>query len=585
SSSTEEQAGHPIDHLIATAQKRFDAILKNQATSLHDAASQYRAKRHRHPPPGFAEWYDFAAEKGAVVVEDFFDQIYADLGPFWGLDPRVLRQDVGAYSTKISIRNGVVAAKTRSAHPRLDVWTQMLQTLARKVKLPDVDIPVSYEDEPRIIAAWDTVDTALTFARPMLSSADRVVQEFSGLADVDENNATFAFDPEWLGARLRHPASALGPRPMWSLVKPGCAPGSPAEKSGVYSDILHKEGHTSEQHLAAALLPVEMPDNTSHGYAKNWTLATGACQFPNLQGLHGAFVAPESMSVSQKLFPLFGAAKMSMSNDILIPSAEDWNTSSSNDADPTLWSDRANRLVFRASAPASIRWRHSHLYRFASMLNASHVEIAEANLHAGNESSVGVGYARNFRLLPVNEYHLQTQTGGRLAEWVNGWAAGRLSDIECAEVEGCRELGKYFTVTDSSSPDPSPDSVRYKYTASLDARRSTFLEHLQSGTVTLKASVYLNWYDGRLVPWVHFVPLDNTFVDLYGVMEYFLGSAANYAHDAQAEKIAQAGHDWAAKALRKDDMLVYVYRLLLEYARVVDDKRERLGWVQDLLED
>ena len=52
------------------------------------------------------------------------------------------------------------------------------------------------------------------------------------------------------------------------------------------------------------------------------------------------------------------------------------------------------------------------------MMNATHVEIAEASIHTGNESTVGVGYAKNFRLLPANEYHLKTQTGGRLAEWV-----------------------------------------------------------------------------------------------------------------------------------------------------------------------
>jgi hypothetical protein len=34
--------------------------------------------------------------------------------------------------------------------------------------------------------------------------------------------------------------------------------------------------------------------------------------------------------------------------------------------------------------------------------------------------------------------------------------------------------------------------------------------------------------------------------------------------------------------LRREDMLIYMYRLLLEYARLMDDKRDRLGWVEDL---
>ncbi len=34
--------------------------------------------------------------------------------------------------------------------------------------------------------------------------------------------------------------------------------------------------------------------------------------------------------------------------------------------------------------------------------------------------------------------------------------------------------------------------------------------------------------------------------------------------------------------LRKDDMQIYVLRLLLEYARVSDERREQMGWVADL---
>ena len=45
------------------------------------------------------------------------------------------------------------------------------------------------------------------------------------------------------------------------------------------------------------------------------------------------------------------------------------------------------------------------------------------------------------------------------------------------------------------------------------------------------------------------------------------------------QKIALGGKEWAEKVLRREDMQVYVYRLLLEYARLCDDNRERLGWM------
>jgi len=76
---------------------------------------------------------------------------------------------------------------------------------------------------------------------------------------------------------------------------------------------------------------------------------------------------------------------------------------------------------------------------------------------------------------------------------------------------------------------------------------------------------------------VHFVPFDNTFVDIYGIMSYFLGG-----RDLAARRIAEEGKLWAESVLRREDMLLYVWRLLLEFARICDDNRDRLGYVGDL---
>ena len=46
--------------------------------------------------------------------------------------------------------------------------------------------------------------------------------------------------------------------------------------------------------------------------------------------------------------------------------------------------------------------------------------------------------------------------------------------------------------------------------------------------------------------------------------------------------MADAGKEWAEQVLRREDMQIYVMRLLLEYARVCDEKRERLGFIDDL---
>lgn len=88
-----------------------------------------------------------------------------------------------------------------------------------------------------------------------------------------------------------------------------------------------------------------------------------------------------------------------------------------------------------------------------------------------------------------------------------------------------------------------------------------------------------------MVAWKHFVPLDNRFLDLYGIMEFFLGYGGGKGRDGMARRIAKEGQEWAGRVLRKEDMRIYTYRLLLEYARVMDVERERLGFVDDIVDD
>lgn len=43
--------------------------------------------------------------------------------------------------------------------------------------------------------------------------------------------------------------------------------------------------------------------------------------------------------------------------------------------------------------------------------------------------------------------------------------------------------------------------------------------------------------------------------------------------------IAEAGREWAGKVLRKVDMEIYMFRLLLEWGRLTDDRRDEIGFV------
>lgn len=49
---------HPIDDLVASANAEWSALLKKETKTAKAAAKEYRRRRGRHPPPGFAEWFN-----------------------------------------------------------------------------------------------------------------------------------------------------------------------------------------------------------------------------------------------------------------------------------------------------------------------------------------------------------------------------------------------------------------------------------------------------------------------------------------------------------------------------------------------
>lgn len=59
------------------------------------------------------------------------------------------------------------------------------------------------------------------------------------------------------------------------------------------------------------------------------------------------------------------------------------------------------------------------------------------------------------------------------------------------------------------------------------------------------------------------------------------GAVLRPGHDDVAKRIGMQGSEWTRTVLRTDDMLAYVYRLILELARLSDDEREGMGYAED----
>ena len=131
------------------------------------------------------------------------------------------------------------------------------------------------------------------------------------------------------------------------------------------------------------------------------------------------------------------------------------------------------------------------------------------------------------------------------------------------------------------------DHWKYKFLFDLDGAgfSGRFLPFLESRSLVFRAAGFRQWFDERLIAWRHFVPVDGRLHGVWHLIAYFVGTDKGVTgkngngHDCEGEKIAEEGREWALRVLRKEDMEVYMFRLLLEWGRIVDNRREELGFI------
>lgn len=543
---------HPINTLIKRANKEYDQLLAKQTHDVGAGAHAYEQRRGRRPPPGYDAWYHFAQQNNALMIEDFFDRIYDDLNPFWAIPALQIRQQANAFPHRVSVRDRNTTQSSDEIRPWMNLWEDLVGTIAEY--LPDMDIAINVMDESRIIVPWETINEYMDIEKRerRIVPANEVISEYSSTVP-KEGEEVPPFDPEFHSGAY------------WDLAVIACDPESPARK-----DFTPEADYTKSPPL-----PNTYPEHSYQGYVSNWTLTKSPCDNPTLQGLHGTFVEPISTSNSKKLFPLFGGSKLPMNNEILLPPAMYWTTDpfySGGQDHGGSWDQKENKIIWRGAASGGRNkeenWTRFQRHRFVAMMNATSVELAETSSDRD----------LNFEIPQAGLYNL---TAPSLGKWVGEIADASFVHLLCfpdPDPPFCRYTDPWYSVAHAM---PMKEQYSHKYLPDIDGNSFSgrYRGFLDSTSMPIKATIYDEWHDSRLVPWIHFVPMDNTFIDIYGIMEYFIGQGRREGHDDVAKAIALGGKAWGEKVLRREDMQVYVFRLLLEYARLCDDNRDRLGWV------
>jgi len=140
---------------------------------------------------------------------------------------------------------------------------------------------------------------------------------------------------------------------------------------------------------------------------------------------------------------------------------------------------------------------------------------------------------------------------------------------------------------------PLGDHWRYRYLVDVDGMgySGRFFAFLASDSVPVKATVYSEYFSDWLQPWLHYIPLSQSYQELYNIYSFFSGATPSMMKAINAtsspiqksedgerrlRRIARAGKQWKKTIGRPVDMEAYVYRLALEWARLWSDDRESL---------
>ncbi|KAJ5447621.1 hypothetical protein N7445_002442 [Penicillium cf. griseofulvum] len=561
---------HPIEFLINDGKIQHDNYLAQASKSrtLGGAVTEYRRRYNQHPPPGFDEWYRYATSRSSAIIDDF-DQIYHNLLPFRALAPEHIRAMTHELATNpfndlggIRIRNGT--AMVQEGVKPTHAWmvkgaVDMMDNFAKY--LPDMDLVFNLNDEPRVAVPWEKISmlNRQTEMQAMIPE-QRMVQTWSSnreegwapIEPADQTNITVFTDGAWRGVF----------DPYVSAV---CPPSSKARSQRIWN----------RRHIClSCVAPHSMGQ-----FPLNFNIASEICHQPDLAFLHGLLISPASFKVSQELIPVFSQSALTGFNDILFPSP--WNYIDKVKYQPTHehpdpeYSKKENSLYWLGSTSEGVsrfgEWKGMPRQRFAHLINNN----------TNNQVSI---------LLPTDltekSFHYETMDGSAPTSDLHLQTSVHLVDpiVRCEDcAEQAAEMG-----TAGWADFQAHWSHRFLFDLDGAGFSGRFLPFLHSNSLPLKTGLFRQWFDSRVTSWLHFVPVDIRLHGLWSTLAYFAGvfeesgsktaHVRMKAHDRQGKWIAEEGRKWASTALRKEDMEIYFFRLLLEWGRLTDDQRDVLGF-------
>ncbi|KAL0579315.1 hypothetical protein V5O48_002713 [Marasmius crinis-equi] len=567
--------GHPILELLERAEKEWKEKLARASKSLDEAVREYKRRYKRDPPKGFDKWWDYV-EKHHVQLPDEYDQIHEDLQPFWGISPpelleiqRELEAKKDSYTIGKNETSGVAVVRTsfqEGRYAQLIKGTTAVVDLLKDIEeyLPTFRATFSPHDGPNRLSDFEVRDAAVQAAsvgarQSYHFSSFRQPAHAHNLAELTRKSLPRPTSLGWLSAcpptspagALRHPFTHKhnGRLNLDSLVPP-------SSESPIFP-------YPSSSSFRYPNVPSDTPHTKTFIFDHHKTM--DPCNNPTLFWTHGQFLGHDNPSPEPHMVPEFSPCTTMIHHNIHIPTPYAWMSDLPAGDNPDWELREDERLMWRGSNTGighgkATRWKYSHrdwLVRWASETNGT-VDV----LFSGDDGAVGGPKAmRRARLNP---------------SMIDASFAGKL---QCWDDETCKALANLYTVSRRMS---AKEAGNYKYVLDVDGNgwSGRFKRLITSKALVFKATVYPEWYTSRIQPWVHYVPVQVDLSDLYDVLMFFRGDPnGNGAHDDLAKRIALEGRRWSQTFWRREDLVAYFFRLMLEYTRVMSPNREELSYL------
>ncbi|KAF9484283.1 hypothetical protein BDN70DRAFT_903771 [Pholiota conissans] len=558
------------------AEERYRKKLSGQSKTLKAAVAEYRRRYGRAPPKGFDDWWEFT-QKYDVKMVDEYDGLVQDLEPFWQLPGEEVRRramQVGELPSidLVRIRNGeatVINVNPNFHDSEVSARARGFKSMMGQfVKyLPDMDFPINAKAEGRVLVPWEHR------MYPNLT-----LQDSSGGV---ESMLGGPFKPDW---------DAHGN--VWEAWRRTCNPQSPARR--LFSSLRAASSIQSKNRLA--LTDIELGDDFH--FVAETSSTEDYCAHPHAHYQQGHFFSDwRSIPV---LYPIFSPARAQGFMDIKIPShyyygstkryTYGWDSVNLElkDVDPmeVPWEDKIDKIFWRGATTGggshppgfSPRYQRHRFLRMASDHSNTTRVVTFAEPPSSTSSFVSAA-------VPIGKLNDEVMDAAFVKVVSASSYPGGLAALERDHRFGDSvPLGRHWA---------------YKYLIDMDGMSYSgrFMSFLASDSVPIKSTVYDEFFTDWIEPWVHFIPISSSYMEIYNIYAYFSGAtqstveAANSTlaymdpedrrsveGDRRLRRIARAGKRWKQTIGRTLDMEAYVYRLCLEWARLWADDRESMDF-------